>query len=347
MTEFNIRSESVDVDEIMRQVRARIREKRGVDYTEAEIRQLANVKLERFLEPGSVRSDLTEQFRRRQPAATPATLAPPPALAVPAVPSPPAPPPAPPPPLNYSFDEAALFGSSRAPVRWIRRLVRPVLKLFLNPGSIVHVLHLQTEINTRFINQLHESRDLQAQSRRESYEQTRVLFELYEQLRVVSEQFHAQLREQTVKLHDQIQKRRDLERLYFEILHNLVVEMTKLGIEAKNLKTLVDSLASRLEFDERRGRALEGVVEYRPGMVATPPAGGPPSAAEEPGGEARRRRRRRRRRRPWASVAPGAVAPSQAGPAPGSGSVSKDRTPPDAAAPRHEDPGPEGSDDAS
>ena len=35
----------------MRQIRARIREKRGVDYTEEQIRELAKVKLEKFLDP--------------------------------------------------------------------------------------------------------------------------------------------------------------------------------------------------------------------------------------------------------------------------------------------------------
>ena len=52
----------------MRQIRSRIREKRGVDYTEEEIRELANVKLEKFLDPRGVRSDLLEQFRRRKAA---------------------------------------------------------------------------------------------------------------------------------------------------------------------------------------------------------------------------------------------------------------------------------------
>src|SRR6187401_2320965 len=67
MTDFSIRSDNVAVEQIMRQIRARIREKRGVDYTEEEIRELANVKLEKFLDPRGVRSDLLEQFRRAQP----------------------------------------------------------------------------------------------------------------------------------------------------------------------------------------------------------------------------------------------------------------------------------------
>ena len=55
----------------MRQIRSRIREKRGVDYTEEEIRELANVKLEKFLDPRGVRSDLLEQFRRKREASLP------------------------------------------------------------------------------------------------------------------------------------------------------------------------------------------------------------------------------------------------------------------------------------
>ena len=47
----------------MRQIRARIREKRGADYTEAECSSSRRVKLEQFLDPSGVRSDLVEQFR--------------------------------------------------------------------------------------------------------------------------------------------------------------------------------------------------------------------------------------------------------------------------------------------
>ena len=50
MPDFNVRSDSVNVEQIMEQIRARIREKRGVDYTEQQIRELAAVKLEKFLD---------------------------------------------------------------------------------------------------------------------------------------------------------------------------------------------------------------------------------------------------------------------------------------------------------
>ena len=87
-------------------------------------------------------------------------------------------------------------------------------------------------------------------------------------------------------------------------MHNLVLETTRLGIEVKNLKMRVESMSSRLDFDERRARALEGVVQYRPGAVPPlqPPTGA--GGAERPLTEAEqaerrsRRRRRRGRRRP-------------------------------------------------
>ena len=66
MPDFNVRSDSVNVEQIMEQIRARIREKRGVDYTEQEIRELAAVKLEKFLDPRGVRSDLLDQFRKKE-----------------------------------------------------------------------------------------------------------------------------------------------------------------------------------------------------------------------------------------------------------------------------------------
>ena len=51
MADFNVRSDSVNVEQIMEQIRARIRDKRGVDYTEEQIRELAAVKLQKFLDP--------------------------------------------------------------------------------------------------------------------------------------------------------------------------------------------------------------------------------------------------------------------------------------------------------
>jgi len=149
---------------------------------------------------------------------------------------------------------AWLYGITRKTVSdyrrraFMRRLLRPILKLFFNPNPMIEALHIQSRLN-------------------DSYNHS--------------------------------------EALYYELIHNLVLETTRLGIEVKNLKMRVESMSSRLDFDERRARALEGVVQYRPGAVAPlqpPPGnapGGPAPAAEGDGSERRARRRRRRgRRRP-------------------------------------------------
>jgi hypothetical protein len=87
------------------------------------------------------------------------------------------------------------------------------------------------------------------------------------------------------------------EALYYELIHNLVLEITRSSIEVKNLQMRLESISSRLDFDERRARALEGVVQYRPGAVPPlqPPTGQNDRDVE--GNERRLRRRRRRGRR--------------------------------------------------
>jgi hypothetical protein len=178
MADFNVRSDSVNVEQIMEQIRERIREKRGVDYTEQQIRELAAVKLEKFLDPRAIRSDLLKEFRGVEPDP------------------------------NFAFEEDTLFHSTRAPfLMWIRRLLRPVLKLFFNPNPLIQVLHTQSKLN-----ELNASRH----------------------------------------------------QLYYELIHNLVVEATRLGIEVRNLKMRVESMDARVDFSERRARALEGAVMYRP-----------------------------------------------------------------------------------
>jgi hypothetical protein len=214
MSDFSVRSDNVDVEQIMRQIRARIRDKRGVDYTEDEVRELANVKLEKFLDPKGVRSDLLEQFRRiRDSSETP---------------------------WNYSFEDTTLFASRWPLLRFLRRLLNPVLKLFFNPNPLIEALHIQSRLNETYA-------------------------------------------------------------LSYELTHNLVVELTRTSIEVKNLKMRLESMSSRLDFDERRARALEGVVQYRPGTVPPlqPPTGqtGQPGQHNELDNEGNERRARRRRRR--------------------------------------------------
>jgi hypothetical protein len=264
MSDFNIRSDSVDVEQIMKQIRARIQEKRGVDYTEEQVRELATVRLEKFLDPKNLRSDLLEQFRRSRP-----TL---PDLERLELPEPPKDPPAAEPP--YAFDAETLYRSHRGPLRFIRRLLAPILKLFFNPNTLVQILHAQSQFNLDIL-----KRDLRRRIE-------------------VDQELYAVRTNQRETLIQSERTRAEWNLLYYEVLHNLVFETTRNGIEVKNLRMRVEALASRLDFSERRVRALEGVVQYRPEAVRARPAqGGRPDR-----GDGRERDSGRDRPRPEAEV---------------------------------------------
>ena len=278
MADSTVRSDSGSVEQIMGQIRTRIAEKRGIDYTEDEVRRLATVKLETFLDPTKVRSDLVERYRRRRQAGSPTADSS--QRADDEQRSPP----------SYDPEDMEIYGSSRGIVGRviysIRRLLNPILKLFFNPDPIVRVLHVQNQINAHSAQQLERGR-------------------------------------------------REVDELCFELLDNLLVEMTRLSIDMKNFKMRLESVSSRLDFDERRARALNGrgsdtVSAPGPAAVATPAGateeGGKDTSAAA--GTARRRRRRRRgRRRP-----PGGTSASPTDSAPGppesSGSVESETTPP-------------------
>ena len=272
MSEFTIRSESVDVEQIMKQIRQRVLEKRGADYTEDQIRELASVRLEKFLDPNNLRSDLLDQFRKSRPSpvSEPPTITPP-----------------------YTTEQTNIFATHRGFVRLMRKLFSPLLKMMFNANTLHQVLHTQAQFNV----------DLLKREARRKIEFDR--------------------------------SRAEWNSLYYEVLHNLVLETTRMGIEVQNLRMKVESLSSRLDFSERRVRALEGVVQYRPEVVhgsdrrderdevhapapqasagsgsveGFVPAGG--GGGGQPGqgdGSARRRRRRRRGRRGGQGRVPGRV----------------------------------------
>ena len=273
MPEFNIRSKSIDVERIMEQIRARIREKRGEDYTEAQIRELAGVKLQRFLDPGKVRSDLVEHYRR-QHTGEGTKLAFPERLREP-----------PPAPESFEFDPDIIYRSSRGlPGRLlygIRKLLNPVLKFFFNPTPIVHALHVQREINER----QNEAINWMVQTQAEFIDRVTKLFDMSS---------------------SRLAAREEIDALNYEVMNNLVVEMTRLSIEIKNHRMRVESVAGRLDFDERRARALEGAVQYRKDSTAIARAetNATPADGAAEGAEPRRRRRRRGRRRPARADAP-------------------------------------------
>jgi hypothetical protein len=185
--DFHVRSDSVDVEQIMGQIRGRIREKRGADYSEAELQHLANLKLEKFLDSRGVRSTLVEAFRKTRVASAE--------------------------PPTYEFTDETLFESPRPWLRKLRGLLAPILRLFVNPDRVSAAFRVQKEVNADF--------------------------------------------------HRRFRAREEMDPLYYEVVHNLVLEITRLGIDIQNLKMKVESFSSRLDFDERRARSLEGMVQRR------------------------------------------------------------------------------------
>ena len=263
MSEFSVESDAVDIEKIMEQIRDRIKEKRGIDYTEEQIREMASVKLERFLDPNKVRSDLVAHYRqqskdRQSKLVFPDKLKDPP-----------------PAPESYNFDHESIYRSGRGGITGtvlyrIRKIFSPLLKFFINIGPIIHALQVQREINER----QNEAINWMVQTQAEFIDRVIKLFDMSS---------------------SRLAAREEIDALNYEVMNNLVVEMTRLSIEMRNHRMRVESVAGRLEFSERRARALEETVQYRDDSQK--PGGNKSKSVSSDGSEQKRRRRRRSRRR--------------------------------------------------
>jgi hypothetical protein len=170
---FEIRSDDVDVEAIMASIRKRIEEKRKGLYTDEEIREIAEHRLDAVLDGHEFNSDLIRDFR-----AEPGRW-------------------------NFLFGAETVYESSRGAVGQLlyvlRRALRPIQKLFWNPNPMISALSRQSDLNA----------------------------------------------------------------YYVHLLHNLAVEITKLNLEAQDLRNRVLQLQGRLEFQARREKTLEDMVVYR------------------------------------------------------------------------------------
>lgn len=172
-------------------------------------------------------------------------------------------------PEPFEFNADTVYVSSSRGImgkliRLIRRLLNPILRLFFNPDPIILAMMRQAEINARLLDLLNR----------------------------VNAEFERAGRK--------FAAREELDALNYEVVNNLVVEMTRLAVDMKDHRMLVESVAGRLDFEERRARALESVRQNR-STPAADGAEGDPAAA--PASRTRRRRRRSRRR-------PGTAAPN-------------------------------------
>jgi hypothetical protein len=237
-------AEHVNVEQIMRDIRARIAQRHGIELSNQQIQELAARRLEAILDPRNVNPTLMDQLRRGAAAA--------PNLA-PATPEP-----------GYSFEATTIYESHRGILRFIRRLLNPILKLFFNPNPLIHTLHTQARLNMEASAREAERERLQA----------------------------------------------EWNALHYEILQRLVTEVSRVSVEMQALGLRVESLSSKVDFNDRRVRSVESAapqtgrsqpqprpVEPAPVTAAAGESPSPPAAPSGDGAPSEGTRRRRRRRR--------------------------------------------------
>jgi hypothetical protein len=126
---FEIKADGVDVEKIMREIRARIEEKRRGLYTDEEIREIAEHRLDAVLDAHEFNSDFVSDFRS-EPAR-----------------------------WNFQFGPQTLYRSSRGVVGQLlertRALLRPLQKLFWNPNPMISALSRQSDLNAYYVHLLH------------------------------------------------------------------------------------------------------------------------------------------------------------------------------------------------
>jgi hypothetical protein len=288
----------VDVEQIMREIRSRISQRHGIELSTQQIQELAARRLEAILDPRTMKPSLLEQIRRSTP--TP--------LDTPSSPD-----------QTYTFEDTTLYETPRGFLRFMRRLLNPVLKLFFNPGPLIAALNTQAKLN-------------QAVAQREAERERR------------QAEWNA--------LHYEI-----LQRLVLEVTRTSL-EAQQLAMRNEALSAKVDFAERRarsLEGTLHQPRPAPRHAEAPPVPQQVPqqpreggsdvPSGAMP--AEGGTGEgARRRRRRRRGRRPQGLTPEGAVIGGVAGAA-----LPDPTSPLDSAEPLDldegdDDDGPEGGDEA-
>lgn len=241
--------ENVDVEQIMREIRARIAQRHGIELTSQQIQELAARRLEAILDPRTVKPSLLEQLRKS--ASTPLDTVP--AEATP----------------SYVFEDRTIYESHNGFLRFIRRLLNPLLKLFFNPNPIAHALNTQTRLNAEAA-----ARDAERDRRQAEWN----------------------------ALHYEI-----LQRLVTETAR-VSIEIQSLAMRVESLGARVDFNDRRVRTIEAQPQAQPGSRPPRPQESRPAPPAPPPVPADEgttesrpaeaaPVGEGSRRRRRRRRGR--------------------------------------------------
>jgi hypothetical protein len=246
----------VDVEQIMRDIRARIAQRQGADLSNQQIEELATRRLEAILDPRTMKPALLDQMRgaagrAERPEQTTAEPA-------------------------YAFGEDTIYESHRGVLRFVRRLLNPLLKLFFNPAPLAGALEIQAKLNVEAA-----ARDAERERRQAEWN----------------------------ALHYEI-----VRRLVTEV-SRASIELQTLSTRIESLSAKVDFNERRvrtLEGAMHQARPAGRPAEAAPAGAAPPEAAVQAESGAEPalsGESARRRRRRRRGRRGSGTTVEGAPPP--------------------------------------
>jgi hypothetical protein len=265
----------VDVEQIMREIRGRIAQRQGVDLSNQQIQDLAARRLESILDPRAIKPSLLDALRRS--AGTQAQRA---AEKIPNEPA-------------FSFEDTTIYDSHRGLMRFIRRLLNPLLKLFFNPNPLIRALHIQAKLNV-------EAAERDVERDRRQTEWNALHYEIVQ--RLVTEVSRASLELQALSLR--------IESLDAKVEFN---ERRVRGIEGSVHRTRPQS---ERPLPGDRGRPAEQPLPAAAPAESETASVEPAAPAEgQPSSEGARRRRRRRRGR-RSGTGPGEAPPTGGMPRP-------------------------------
>ena len=252
----------------MREIRGRIAQRQGIDLSNQQIQDLAARRLESILDPRAIKPSLLDALRRSAGAQA--------QRAAEKIPNEPA----------FSFEDTTIYDSHRGLMRFIRRMLNPLLKLFFNPNPLIRALHIQAKLNV-------EAAERDAERDRRQTEWNALHYEIVQ--RLVTEVSRATLELQALSLR--------VESLDAKVEFN---ERRVRGIEGSVHRARPQVVPGRPEPSAVSAPAPEAEPASAEAPVAAPAEG--PQTSES----ARRRRRRRRGRR--SGMGPGEGPPSPLGP---------------------------------
>jgi hypothetical protein len=244
--------DQVDVEQIMREIRGRIAQRQGIDLSNQQIQDLAARRLESILDPRAIKPSLLDALRRSAGAQA--------QRAAERIPNEPV----------YSFEDTTIYDSHRGLMRFIRRLLNPLLKLFFNPNPLIRALHLQAKLNV-------EAAEREAERDRRQTEWNALHYEIVQ--RLVTEVSRASLDLQALS-----QRVESLD--------------AKVDFNERRVRGLEGSLHRTERRPQNAGsRPPDQVAAAAPPETEGAPAESIGSAVDGQGSSAESARRRRRRRR--------------------------------------------------